>query len=65
MKNLLEIKFKIAEVLNLIKGFEVGHTSRVEDKIIIDHKGKRFIVSFKEIKTPHKDMLKDIDMYLY
>lgn len=58
------IKHKLYEVLNMIKGFEVGHTSRVANKLIIDYKDKRYVVVLKEIENPSNHMLEDMDTYL-
>ena len=48
----------------MIEGFEVGHTSRVANKLIIDYKDKRYVVVLKEIENPSNHMLEDMDTYL-
>jgi hypothetical protein len=61
MRNLIH---GISNVLNMIKGFDTGHTTRVNDKMIIDYEGQRYIVSFEKIEDKNSDMFKDIEQYL-
>ena len=61
---MFETLLKIQQILNEVKNFAVATTSGNHRECIIDYKGKRFVVSFKEIKEPDKDIFKDIDKYL-
>jgi hypothetical protein len=61
MRNLIH---GISNVLNMIKGFDTGHTTSVNDKMIIDYEGQRYIVSFEKIEDKNSDMFKDIEQYL-
>lgn len=36
-------------VLNLIKDFVVGCSSASDDQMIVDYKGKRYMVTFEEL----------------
>lgn len=64
MSKLFEMKHKIFDILNMIKGFEVGYTSNVKDKIIIDYEGERYVVHFEKVENPNKNMYEDIKLYL-
>ena len=55
---------KLAEMIHCLKGFDTGYTTNCDNKIIVDYEGKRYIVSFEEIKSPNENIFKDIDMYL-
>ena len=61
---MFEVIQKIQSILNIVKGFMVGTTSSNHKECIIDYKGKRFVVSFKEIENPNEDIFEDIDKYL-
>lgn len=60
----MNIKHELSKILNMVKNFEVGYNSSAKDKLIVDHEGKRYIVSFKEIENPSENMLDDIKLYL-
>ncbi len=55
---------KIYSILNEMKGFTPGITSRSKNKMIIDYNGKRYIATFEEIENPDENIFKDIDKYL-
>ena len=59
-----ELILGLQGILDRIKGFTCGTYSRSEDKMIIDYQDKRYLISVKEIKEPHNDMIKDIYKYL-
>ena len=40
---------EINMILNLIKGFVAGYSFASDDKMMIDYKGKRYIVAFEEV----------------
>lgn len=48
-------------ILIRLKGFNVGYTSSVENKIIIDFKGRRFVATLEEIEDPSEDMADDVN----
>jgi hypothetical protein len=54
----------VERVLNMIKGFEVGYTSRVDNKIMMDFEGSRYVVTFRKLENPSESMIDDIDRFL-
>lgn len=55
---------RIQNILDQMKGFTVGTSTKSEDKMIIDYKGKRYVVTLEEIENPNEDVFKDLDFYL-
>ena len=62
-----ELVFKIHQVLNLIKDFECGYSSKSahEGKMIIQYMDKRFVVKMEQLDNPNEDFFKDIDRLEY
>ena len=63
----MEIITKIYEVLNNVKGFEAGYSTKNMDAgyMMIEYNGKRYAVKMKEIKIPCDNPVKDIDNLEY
>lgn len=59
----MEVITEIFEVLNHVKGFEAGYSTKNmnEGYMMIDYKGKRYAVKLKEIEVPNDNPVKDID----
>ena len=57
-----EIIIKLFEVLNLIKGFTYGYSTRTmcDGKALIEYNGKRYVLELREIEHPSKDISKDL-----
>ena len=59
-----ELISNIHTVLNLMKDFVTGYSTRSSDQMMIDHKGKRYMVTFKELcNVEDEDMLKTMDRW--
>ena len=51
-------------VLNLMKDFVAGYSSRSDEQMMIDYKGKRYMLTFEELcDTDDEDMFKTMDRY--
>ena len=63
----MEIITKMHEVLNNVKGFEAGYSTKNMDDgyMMIEYNGKRYAVKMKEIKNPNDNPIKDIDDLQY
>ena len=63
----MEVITRIHEVLNNVKGFEAGYSTKTMDDgyMLIDYNGKRFDVRMKEIENPNDNPIKDIDDLQY
>ena len=63
----MEIITKMHEVLNNVKGFEAGYSTKTMDDgyMMIEYNGKRYAVKMKEIKIPNANPMKDIDDLQY
>ncbi len=63
----MEIVARLHEVLNMIKDFTAGYSTKNagEGYMLIQHKGKRYAVKITEIKTPSEDAFDDIDRLEY
>ena len=61
MKELIN---KINTVLNLIKDFATGYSSESCDQMMIDYKGKRYMVTFEELCNSNDEhMFVTMDRY--
>ena len=67
MKAMREFIHKMHEVLNLIKGFEVGYSGKdIKDgKLLIDYCGERFFVKVEKVENPSANIFDDIDRLKY
>lgn len=54
----------ISEALGMIKGFDTGTTSRIDNRMIIDYKGERYVASLTKIENPDENIFEDIDRFL-
>lgn len=63
----MELIGKLHEVLNLIKDFTAGYSTRNMDKglMLVEYKGKRYAVKVSEIKNPSENAVDDIDRLEY
>lgn len=63
----MELIGKLHEVLNLIKNFSAGYSTRNMDKglMMIEYKGKRYAVKVSEIKNPSENPFTDVDNLEY
>jgi hypothetical protein len=63
----MEVITKIHAVLNNVKGFEAGYSSKNmrEGYMMIEYNGKRYAVKLKEIEEPNDDPVKDINDLQY
>lgn len=59
-----ELIVGLQDILERVKGFTCGSSSKDTDHMIINHNNKRYLISIKEIENPNEDMFKDIDKYL-
>lgn len=51
-------------VLNLMKDFVAGYSSRSDEQMMVDYKGKRYMLTFEELcNVEDEDMLKTMDRY--
>lgn len=62
-----ELICKMHAVLNIIKDFEVGYSTRNIDNgyMLIEYKGKRYAVRAVEITDPAKNAVDDVDKLEY
>lgn len=59
-----ELIYSIHMVLNLIKDFVAGYSSSSSDQMMIDYKGKRYMVTFEELcDVEDEDMCKTMNKY--
>ena len=63
----MEIVARLHEVLNMIKDFSAGYSTRNMDKglMMIEYKGKRYAVKVSEIKNPSENPFTDVDNLEY
>ena len=57
---MFDLIHELYTILNKIKGFKAGYSSSVDNRIIIDYKTKRYIITLDEIENPSSDMTDDI-----
>lgn len=59
-----ELIIDIHRILNLIKDFDAGYSSSSSDQIMIDYKGKRYMVTFEELcDAEDEEMFKTMNRY--
>lgn len=59
-----ELIIKIHTVLNLIKDFVAGYSTMSCDQMMVDYKGKRYMLTFEELcDVEDEDMVKTMDRY--
>lgn len=56
--------WKISDIMNNIKGFEVGFSTD-EKKMLIDFEGKRYVAEFHEIENPSDNAIDDMRRIKY
>ena len=67
MKRMCELIHKMHEVLNLVKGFEVGYDSKTakEGKYLIEYCGERYFAKMEKVENPSANIFDDIDRLKY
>lgn len=51
-------------ILNLMKDFVAGYSSRSDNQMMIDYKGKRYMLTFEELcNVEDEDMFKTMNRY--
>ena len=60
---MFELIHELYTILNKIKGFKAGYNSSVDNRIIIDYKTKRYIITLDEIENPSSDMTDDMKRF--
>lgn len=59
-----ELIIDIHTVLNLMKDFVAGYSSSSSDQMMIDYKGKRYMVTFEELcDVEDEEMFKTMNRY--
>lgn len=59
-----ELIADIHTILNFMKDFVAGYSSRSTDQMMIDYKGKRYMLTFEELcVADDEDMFKTMDRY--
>lgn len=59
-----ELIANIHMILNLMKDFVAGYSSGSSDQMMIDYKGKRYMLTFEELcDAEDEDMFKTMDKY--
>lgn len=59
-----ELIYNIHMVLNLIKDFVAGYSTSSSDQMMIDYKGKRYMLTFEELcDVEDEDMFKTMNKY--
>lgn len=59
-----ELIIETHRILNLIKDFAAGYSSSSSDQMMIDYKGKRYMVTFEELcDVEDEDMFKTMKRY--
>ena len=63
MKAMRELIHKVHEVLNLVKGFEVGYSSKTikSGKFLIEYCGERYFVKMEKVENPSANIFDDIE----
>ena len=55
---------KISDILNQMKDFQAGYSTLSSDEMMIDYKGKRYIVNFDKIcNSDEEDMVTSMKRY--
>lgn len=55
---------EIHTILNFIKGFEAGYSTSSNNQMMIDYRGKRYMVTFEELcDVEDEDMFKTMNKY--
>ena len=62
-----EVIRKITKILNLVKDFEAGYTTKTmkDGYMLIQHKDKKYAVKLVEITNPAEDIFDDIESTKY
>lgn len=59
-----ELIYNMHMVLNLIKDFVAGYSTSSSDQMMIDYKGKRYMLTFEELcDVEDEDMFKTMNKY--
>lgn len=59
-----ELIIEMFRILNYIKGFVAAYSTSIRNQIMIDYKGKRYMVTIKELcDADDEDMFKTMKRY--
>lgn len=59
-----ELIINIHRILNFVKDFEAGYSTSSSDQMMIDYKGKRYMLTFEELcNIEDEDMFKTMNRY--
>lgn len=59
-----ELIINMHRVLSLIKDFDAGYSSSISGQMMVDYKGKRYMVTFDELcDADDEDMFKTMKRY--
>lgn len=59
-----ELIINMHTVLNYMKDFDAGYSSNSSNQMMIDYKGKRYMVTFEELcSVEDEDMFKTMNRY--
>lgn len=59
-----ELIISIHTILNFMKDFVAGYNSSISDQMMIDYKGKRYMITFEELcNAEDEDMFKTMKKY--
>lgn len=64
---MISLIYKIHEVLNLVKGFEVGYSNKTakDGKYLVEYCGERYFVKMEKVENPSANIFDDIDRLTY
>ncbi len=67
MRRMINLIHKIHEILNLVKGFEVGYDSKTakDGKYLVEYCGERYFVKMEKVENPSANIFDDIDRLKY
>ena len=61
---MIELISRLHRILSYIKGFAAGYGSPSNNQMMIDHNGKRYMVTFEELcDAEDEDMFKTMEKY--
>lgn len=64
---MFELIHKIHTILNFVKGFEVGYSSKTikNGRFLIEYCGERFFVKMEKVENPSANIFDDIEKLEY
>lgn len=61
---MVNMMFKICDIMNQIKGFTVGYSAQ-ESKMLFEVDGKRYVFEIREIENPKPNIIDDMRRIKY